>query len=141
MKLNFVRLLLRNSGDSPCNASGKCLVTFECQTFLSDFPRQIWALMASTSRWDFEKQPFGFRKCAFVHFRLLFVLSVTLKVIGGFPDVGSPESQPMIQPSPHRRGDHLLTTPRSGSRREPPTLRNGRATERTTVWWYCGKVR
>ena len=35
----------------------------------------------------FEKGPLGFRKCTFVHFRLLFVLSVVLKVIGGFSDV------------------------------------------------------
>ena len=35
---------------------------------------------------DFEKQTLGFWKCASVHFRLLFVLSATLKVIGGFPD-------------------------------------------------------
>jgi len=76
---------------SPCSAVfrsfiRKMFVTFERRTFLGDFPRQIWALGASTSRWDLEKWTLGFRKCASVHFRLLFLLSVTLKVIGAFPD-------------------------------------------------------
>ena len=45
---------------------GKCLFTSERQTFLGDFPRKIWALRAPEVD----------------TFRLLFVLSVTLKVIG-----------------------------------------------------------
>jgi len=73
--------------------SGKCLVTFERRTVLGDFSRQIWALMASTSRWNFENQTLDSRKCTKVHFRLLFELSVTLKVIGGpLPDAVEPSS-------------------------------------------------
>jgi len=45
--------------------SGKCLITFERQTFFDDFPRL---------------------SCTFGHFPSLLVLSVTLKVIGVFPD-------------------------------------------------------
>ena len=64
-------------------SSGKRLVTLSVKLFS---PRQIPAPRASTSRWDFDKWTLGFRKCASVRFRLLFVLSVILKVIGVFPD-------------------------------------------------------
>lgn len=58
---------------------------FGRRTFLGEFPRQIWTLRASASRWDLEEWILGFRKCASAHFRLL---SVTLKVIGEFSDGG-----------------------------------------------------